>query len=96
MTDIVIPQRDGITYDHERDGKRLASQHARVFNCMKDGRWRTLAQISDATGYPEASISARLRDFRKDRFGSHGVDRRHVADGLHEYRLVLNRTDLFE
>lgn len=95
MTDVAL-YRDGATFDQERDGKRLATQHSKVFDCMRDGRWRSLAEIARETGYPEASISARLRDFRKPRFGSHGVDRRHTRNGLHEYRLLLNRTDLFE
>lgn len=97
MTDLAtIPTRDGATYQHERDGQRLAAQHERVKALMKDGRWRTLAMIALETRDPEASVSARLRDLRKERFGSHGVERRHVADGLFEYRLILNRKDLFE
>ena len=91
-----IPRRDGSTYEHARDARRLAGQHARVLALMKDGCWRTLSAIAAATKDPEASISARLRDLRKERFGSHGVERRHVADGLFEYRVVLNRKDLFE
>lgn len=97
MTDLAtIPSRDGATYDHARDARRLAGQHARVLACMKDGRWRTLAAIAAATRDPEASISARLRDLRKERFGAHTVERRHAGDGLFEYRLFLNRKDLFE
>jgi predicted transcriptional regulator len=40
-------------------------QARRVIGCMADGAWRTLAEISAATGDPEASVSARLRDMRK-------------------------------
>lgn len=97
MTDqSLAPARDGITFEQQRDGGRLNAQHARVFDLMKDGCWRTLAMISLETRDPESSVSARLRDFRKERFGSHGVERRHMQDGLWEYRLVLNRKDLFE
>jgi hypothetical protein len=88
--------RDGETYEHERDGKRLAAQHARIFEVMKDGRFRTLHAIAAATGDPEASISARLRDLRKPKFGSHTVKREYLGNGLFQYRLLLNRTDLFE
>lgn len=91
-----IARRDGETYDHARDGARLGAQHEDVFNLMRDGCWRTLGAIEDRTGHAQASISARLRDFRKDRFGKHGVARRHVGSGLFEYRLILNRRDLFE
>jgi hypothetical protein len=92
---VEIPRRDGSTYDHERDGKRLHKQHNRVFALMKDGNWRTLGQIAVGTGDPEASVSARLRDLRKDRFGAHGVERRSCGNGLFEYRLRVNHTDLF-
>ena len=57
---------------------------------MSDGNWKTLGQISEATGAPQASASAALRDFRKDRFGAHIVNRRYVHNGLYEYQLILN------
>ena len=88
----ILP-RDGATYSHDRDGARLTAQHERVKDFMRDGGWHTLAQISAGTGDPEASVSARLRDLRKPRFGAHQVERRHVANGLWEYRLWLR--DLF-
>lgn len=91
-----LPHRDGKTYEHDRDGARLHKQHNRVFSCMKDGAWRTLAAIAAATGDPEASVSARLRDLRKERFGAHAVHRRCVGGGLFEYRLAVNHKDLFD
>jgi hypothetical protein len=84
-----LPTRDGTTYDHGRDGQRLANQHARIFELMKDGQWRTLGLIAAMTRDPESSVSARLRDFRKPKFGGHGVERRHLGQGLFEYRLVI-------
>lgn len=80
---------DGETYDHDRDCDRLNAQCLRVWNVMRDHAWHTLPGISAKTGDPEASISARLRDFRKPRFGGYIVERRYVADGLWEYRLLL-------
>src|SRR6266446_4572717 len=71
-----IPQRDGSTYVHERDGQRLALQHNRVLAVMRDGREHTLAEIALITRDPEASVSARLRDLRKPRFGGHNIQRR--------------------
>ena len=79
---------DGYTYEPERDGDRLRAQLARVWTVMRDSRWRTLEDISQATGDPSQSISARLRDFRKRKFGRHLVERRYLHDGLWEYRLV--------
>jgi hypothetical protein len=56
---------------------------------MADGEWHTLKELSTITGASEASCSARLRDFRKPKFGGHTVDRRRVlnGNGLHIYRI---------
>jgi len=80
---------DGATFDQSRDGPRLNRQAQLVFNVVRDGRWRTLHAIAEQTGQPEASVSARLRDLRKPRFGSHSVDRRYIAQGVWEYRLEV-------
>jgi hypothetical protein len=76
----------GSTYNHERDHKRLGAQYVRVFSYMSDGRWHTLLEIAQATRDPEASVSARLRDFRKKGLE---VEREYVQSGLHRYRLAL-------
>ena len=81
----------GDTYEPELDGSRLGAQLAAVRSLMSDGRWRTLREISEATGASEASASARLRDLRKRKFGAREVLRRRVGDpkaGLFEYRVV--------
>src|SRR4051812_39177242 len=79
----------GKTYDPKHDRHRLSSQYMRVFNLMKDGRWRTLAEIREVVGGSEAGISARLRDFRKAVNGGHVVDdRRQGKSGVWEYRLT--------
>lgn len=82
---------DGESYDPQLDRVRLTSQLERVKALMSDGQWRSLAEIQSECGGSEASISARGRDFRKERFGSHQWDARRVAggDGLWEYRLTL-------
>ena len=81
---------DGATYEPEKDQVRLGKQAQIVFTLMEDQCWRTLREIEDRTGFPQASISARLRDFRKDRFGGHGLERRRKNGGTFEYRLVVN------
>lgn len=78
---------DGATYDHEVDGPRLNLQLQRVYDVMKDGKWRTLSEIGDVTGYPEASVSARIRDFRKSKWGGYRVERRRETPGLWKYKL---------
>lgn len=81
---------DGVAVVPERDNKRLSTQHERIFALMMDRRWRTLSEISKLTNAPEASASAALRDFRKERFGSHTVNRRHIKNGLFAYQLETN------
>ena len=82
----------GETYEPELDRERLGKQFHAVFKLMQDAQWRTLGEIEKQTGYPQASISARLRDFRKKRFGGHVVLRRRrgePAHGLFEYLVVV-------
>lgn len=79
---------DGVTYDAQRDGNRLAAQLDAVRRLMADECWRSLATIATRTGYPEASVSARLRDLRKPRHGSRTVERNHLGNGLWVYRLL--------
>lgn len=68
----------------------MASQYERIFNLMRDGVWRTLPQISQATNDPPASVSAQLRNVRKASFGNHTLHRRYIGDGLYEYHVELN------
>ncbi len=79
---------DGVTYRPARDKGRLNAQTRRVYDAMVGGRWLTLAELAELTGDPEASVSARLRDLRKPKFGGHTVERRYVGHGLHEYRMT--------
>jgi hypothetical protein len=55
---------------------------------MLDGKWRTLKDIEVATKSPQSSISARLRDLRKPKFGSFIVERKRVKGGLYAYRVL--------
>jgi len=59
---------------------------------MKDGKWRTLREVSDVSGTPEASASSALRDFRKAKFGGYTVEKRYVSNGLYEYKLIIDDT----
>lgn len=54
----------GATYEPSRDGARLELQIVRVFNVMKDGKKRTLAELARESHTPEASASARFRDLK--------------------------------
>ena len=81
---------DGETFELSKDGYRLTTQFVRVLVFMGDHQWHTLRAISEAVGGAEASVSARLRDFRKPRFGGYTVEKRRVGGGrrgLWEYRI---------
>ena len=85
---MTTPTFDGASYSADRDGTRLAQQMGRVRRVMADGTWHTLAELAAECDAPEASVSARLRDLRKPRFGGYTVERRYVSAGLFEYRLT--------
>ena len=85
---IHLPDFDGATYERPRDHIRLGKQAKRVWGVLLDGEWHTLHEIAKTTGDPEASISARIRDLRKVKFGGHVVERDFVSNGLWRYRLV--------
>lgn len=78
----------GATYEPERDRERLSRQLDAVRRAMLDGAWRTLAEIAAAAGAPEASVSARLRDLRKPRFGGWTVQRKNLGGGTWQYRVA--------
>jgi hypothetical protein len=81
---------NGPDYDPDKDRERLTGQILRIYRLMLDAEWRTLGEIANATGDPEASISAQLRHLRKPRFGGHEVLKRRRGDenaGLFEYQL---------
>jgi DNA-binding transcriptional regulator GbsR (MarR family) len=90
MPELSTPRFDGQTYIHKFDHNRLTGQLSDVYAVMADGRWRTLDEINGETGHTHQSISARLRDLRKEKFGSYTVSRRRRGDpkhGVHEYRV---------
>jgi len=79
---------DGADYDRSRDDVRLTGQILRVWECVSDGGWRTLKEIAQVTGDPEASVSAQLRHLRKPRFGGYTVEREYITNGLYKYRVI--------
>ena len=85
------PDFNGSDYIPEMDKVRLTGQIERIFDCMKDSKFRTLSEIEAITKDGQASVSAQLRNLRKERFGLHTINkqRRHEA-GLFEYQLIIN------
>ena len=87
----------GAGYRTEADHERLELQHERIFKLMVDGWWRTLDEIHEVTGDPQASISAQLRHLTKQAYGGHTKNRRERSPGLYEYQIICNpkRKDAF-
>lgn len=77
---------DGETYVPGRDGKRLGRQLDVVERAMSDGAWHTLDELVSLAGGTTASVSARLRDLRKTKFGNRDIERAYVSAGLWRYR----------
>lgn len=63
------------------------TQLEKVRDLMKDGKYRTLGEVARTVGSAEQSVSARLRDLRKARYGSYRVDKRVGKNGF-EYRVT--------
>jgi len=94
-----LPDHDGATFDALLDKVRLNKQLRRVFEVVRDGHWRTLRELEEITEDPQASISARLRDLRKTKFGGLTIERRRRGEatrGLFEYRLLRPTSDTGE
>ncbi len=81
---------DGDHYDPEIDRERLTGQLKGVYDCIKNGKWWTVDELHSSTGYPHASISAQLRNLRKERFGGLEVIGRYRVntDRIFEYKLA--------
>jgi hypothetical protein len=80
---------DGTTYDPSRDRVRLTRQLQMLKRFLSDGRWYSLTQIAAALGCTESGASARVRDLRKERFGSHEIERKNCGGGVWVYRMKV-------
>jgi hypothetical protein len=64
--------------------KRLNRQQRRVHDLMMGGHWRTLREVEYARGDPQASISARFRDFNNHAYLKQFFVMEHRRRGDHE------------
>lgn len=94
MTSINGP-RDGDTFDSGEDESRLNIQMNRTWAVMSDYQWHPSPELEQLVGDSWASVSARVRDLRKPKFGGHRVESRRVpgGNGLWEYRLATPPPD---
>ena len=88
----VVPFQ-GDDFEPKRDGKRLGAQLQRVFDVMKDGRWRSHPEICAGIWWntgkreKESSVARQVR-YLRDIPGC-DFERRHDGEGLYRYRLVF-------
>ena len=81
-------------FDFEPKGPTTGTLNSRVFDLLAAGRWYTPwelcreIQLRYLTMTSDSSITARLRDLRKPRYGSHVIEKR-IREGSrsYEYRL---------
>lgn len=89
--DFELPRReerfDGATYEPVRDRERLTAQLDRVRKVMESGKKVTLTYLARVCDCSEASVSARLRDLRKKRFGGFTIERTYKEKGVFEYQM---------
>ena len=74
--------------DEPRFGKQLQA----VYEVMRSGDWRTIEQIvrqcaGKGVLITSQSVSARLRDLRKEQFGGYTIARKRIGKGLYAYRM---------
>ena len=85
----------GPTFDHIIDGPRIRNQHEVIKNLMLRSGYLTLSEISHATGFPEASISAQIRHIKKKEFwppqGRYVVTRNRRHGGTWEYMVRFDK-----
>lgn len=94
---IAIPDKtnpadfQGDDYVATRDRDRLTSQIKKIYLHMRDEQWRSLKDISNELDIPHSSVSAQLRNLRKESFGSHKIHRKHLQGGFYLYKLEVNQ-----
>ena len=79
----------------ERKEPSIGTLNAMVFSIMLDGSWRMPWEICNAVKartqvlISDSSATARIRDLRKTRYGSHVIEKRkRVGSKAYEYRLT--------
>jgi hypothetical protein len=70
------------------DRKRLKSQRSGVWNILRDHRWHPLTIFKQKVKGSDSSITARIRDARKKKYGGHIIQCARDAAGVYRYRLV--------
>ena len=87
---------NGSDYVPSYDQKRLTKQIYIIKDLMLKSGFVTLQDIENVTGFPQASISAQLRNLKKERFGGYILEKRRTENkesGTFEYKLSANNVN---
>ena len=82
---------EGATYDEALDYNRLSTQINDVLNILLDQQWHKMQDIASDISAPEPSVSAQIRNLRKEKHGGYVINRRRVGN-TYEYQLDLEAT----
>ena len=93
MEVVVNPDFDGDDYVADRDNARLTNQIDKVRMYMENAGYLTVKQIAADLKQPEPSVSAQIRNLRKDRFGARTVNREYRGNGCYAFKLEPKMSD---
>ena len=87
------PHFHGSDYQKGKDQKRLIKGMLKVFEYMLDGQWRTIPEISEATGVYVPSVLRYKQYLARPEWGGHFVDKKRMTEdgGVWLYRLIPNK-----
>jgi len=80
---------DGDDYQQDRDQVRLSNSLDKIRDFMEGKPPMTVEEVMQGTGLKSVtSVSANIRNLRKEQHGSRVVERSYVSDGLYKYQLL--------
>jgi hypothetical protein len=74
----------------QQEWRYMGRQQDEVYDVMKDQEWHTLEEVSTAVDGRQTSVSACIRNFRKESYGGYVVERKR-ENGEYLYRLLLHK-----
>lgn len=81
-------KQDRAAYDPEADKDRRRKQLGRVYSVLRDGLWHGLPELTERAGGLATSVSARIRDLRKPKFGGREIQARCFGRNVWKYRMA--------
>lgn len=88
-----IPRFDSGVDLTKADHARLSTQLQRVLHVLRDGQWYSVPALQRAIRAqfgitePEPSLSAQIRNAKKEKHGGYPVERRRIGN-TYEFRIV--------